>query len=307
MKKTQNKAIKHGFGRRSHFFSKTKNDDVILSEYEKIREKNIKERKKAFKDFKLDQLKSDVAKGSLLKPKYSNTMTIKALEAEFSFISKSLDDPKKVFCQICKKTLRSQHIPKRPNVQLSKQIELHTKTFNHRRNINPAEFVRALEVEFPFISTSLECSDKMFCKICKVDVMSQSEVRFPNYSIGPNDLKQHKNSRNHRINAIFSEFPFVSESKNDRPYKKNAFCKICNSEFKMFIPKPGTKKGVVPSPKLVRDHENSKEHKTNLGMVHNAAQEVEFPSISKSSTDPNEVAIKIPILQLKRVKIPDGV
>ena len=193
-----------------------KTNKAHLSDYEKIREKNIEENKKAFKIFKLEQLKSDVARGSLqrMKPKFFNT--IEALEVEFSFISKSLDDPKQGFCQICQKTLTIP-IPKMTTVHaypgLKEKIEIHANSINHKRNINPAEFDAALEVEFSFISKSLECSDKMFCKICKMEVLPY-----------PLRIQRHKKSKIHCQNVIFSEFPFVSRLKY-YPNHKNAFCK----------------------------------------------------------------------------------
>merc|ERR1711936_1082524 len=102
------------------------------------------------------------------------------------------------------------------------RIEVHANSINHKRNINPAEFDAALEVEFSFISKSLECSDKMFCKICQIEMLPD-----------PFKIKVHEKSKIHFQNVIFSEFPFLSRSKyqNMQYIKENAFCKICNFEF----------------------------------------------------------------------------
>merc|ERR1712080_14737 len=161
-------------------------------------------------------------------------------------------------------------------------FEIHANSINHKRNINPAGFDAALEVEFSFISKSLECSDKMFCKICKMEVLPD-----------PLRIKAHEKSKIHYQNVIFSEFPFVSRSK-----KETALCTICNSEFTMFSLKSGRKNSIhkntlVMSSKHVRDHDNSKEHQTNLSMVDNRAPEAEFPSVSKSSTDPKKVLRRV--------------
>ena len=91
-----------------------------------------------------------------------NAHKVNTLEFNFPFISKSSNDPTKIICKICECELNRN----------PKFIQEHENSKKHKENVNSyLEF--SLELDFPFISKSLNDPKKVFCKIITLQQCSE--------------------------------------------------------------------------------------------------------------------------------------
>ena len=117
---------------------------------------------------------------------------------QFPFISISEDDPEKLYCNICKTKLSHDF-----------RILIHVKTKKHKENVtaHKVNVVNSyLELDFPFISKSLNDPTKLACKICKCDLNTNTKF-----------IQEHENSLKHK--------------KNVNPRLKTKICRKFKVEF----------------------------------------------------------------------------